>query len=291
MAHLKKYYQILGIEPTNDKNTIKRAYRKRAMEFHPDKNPSEDAQHQFIAITEAYEILMGLRQNAPTKVSTYKKTAQEARADKIKKAKARYKKMQESEVEKDALYFEKITTGIRWKIFKVLAYYCCVMSVLFTLDYFLTRSQRGTPSIEMYTLMPKALTHDGEVFEVLVEEYWQDDFPPIQLNYSFFFKDLKSIDIIDEPINLTNRNHPSDRRKAFELFENYESVTFYSYASVYYVFPFFQLALLLPIILVRLKRPTINFAIARLVAIWVVFPLVIYVSISNGRILHLLGIL
>ncbi len=55
---LKDYYDILGLEQGASKEAIRLAYKKKAFEFHPDKNKSPNAHEQFIRISEAYEILM-----------------------------------------------------------------------------------------------------------------------------------------------------------------------------------------------------------------------------------------
>jgi DnaJ-class molecular chaperone len=51
------YYKILGLEPIASKEEIKKAYRKLALEFHPDRNKSPNAHEKFIEINEAYLIL------------------------------------------------------------------------------------------------------------------------------------------------------------------------------------------------------------------------------------------
>jgi molecular chaperone DnaJ len=53
----KDYYGILGVAKNATEQEIKRAYRKLARELHPDVNPSEDAQHRFAEVTQAYEVL------------------------------------------------------------------------------------------------------------------------------------------------------------------------------------------------------------------------------------------
>ena len=54
----KDYYAALGLEKAADADQIKKAYRKLAMKYHPDKNPDDKkAEERFKEITEAYAVL------------------------------------------------------------------------------------------------------------------------------------------------------------------------------------------------------------------------------------------
>src|SRR3972149_2847856 len=54
----KDYYKILGVERSAGEKELKRAYRKLAVQFHPDKNPGNPgAEERFKEINEAYEVL------------------------------------------------------------------------------------------------------------------------------------------------------------------------------------------------------------------------------------------
>ena len=68
MSHMKEdFYNILGLSKGASANEIKKAYRKKAIEFHPDKNPGDkEAEANFKKAAEAYEVL-----SDPQKKSQY----------------------------------------------------------------------------------------------------------------------------------------------------------------------------------------------------------------------------
>ncbi len=57
-SQAKDYYQVLGVDRSASAEEIKKAYRKLALKYHPDRNPDQpEAEEQFKQLSEAYEVL------------------------------------------------------------------------------------------------------------------------------------------------------------------------------------------------------------------------------------------
>ena len=60
----RDFYEILGVSKDASEAEIKKAYRKKAIQFHPDKNPDDkSAEDKFKEAAEAYEILSNAEKN------------------------------------------------------------------------------------------------------------------------------------------------------------------------------------------------------------------------------------
>ena len=58
MSNKRDYYEVLGLSKSASADEIKKAYRKKAMEFHPDRNKDNpDAERLFKEAAEAFDVL------------------------------------------------------------------------------------------------------------------------------------------------------------------------------------------------------------------------------------------
>lgn len=98
-------YHILGLPSTASKSEIKKAYRRLAKQYHPDKNKSTGAQQKFVEIVQAYNYLMDVKSGkfvfSPTSTTRTATTQKQTAQDKRKKA------FQRARITQDYINFKK----------------------------------------------------------------------------------------------------------------------------------------------------------------------------------------
>lgn len=303
---IQRYFKILGIPPTKNKQLVKRAYRKKAMKYHPDRNDSATAKQKFIEVTEAYDqLLLALkraettshttqsenyqqqRSERTTRKTTYKQTQQnttkqqaqskEEQEERVKKARQRYERMKQQEAEEDERYYRTMTSGKSWRRFKIIMFACTLISVLMTLDklYFTTSTQRSSivkKNVEVTYAGANNLKTSPVIFDngqkawIPLSLIAKEQRNYLYLERTLFFKEIKYVKIW--------RNNQ---------WENYTPD--YSLISTY---PLVHLFLLLPLLTYFLKAKTMMFSILYHTSISFLPFALLFVLISNDRWIHLL---
>jgi len=66
MSAKRDYYEVLGVQKGTSKDEIKKAYRKLAMQYHPDRNPdNKEAEAKFKEASEAADVLLDDEKKSP----------------------------------------------------------------------------------------------------------------------------------------------------------------------------------------------------------------------------------
>lgn len=290
MNRRQKYFKILGIEPTTDQAKIKRAYRKKALAFHPDRYDAPDAEIRFIEVNEAYEFLSDQRPQAQPPAGPRVKTAEEIRQEKIKRARERFKDLKNREEQEDAAYFNEITSGTKWRYFKIGAIYSFILGLMLVTDFLLERESIMVKNPEQFSIIQRAIGVDNETFLVNNQQYWASKFRPIKVNKSFFFRDTKSITLLLNIPEGSDPSIPQSRNNQFQFYDAFPQAEFYARGTVYHLFPFPQLFLMVPFLLIFLKRPNFRFSLWRIISIWAIFPFALILTFWQGRIFYLFGL-
>lgn len=287
MSHTK-YYKILGLLPGADQAAIRKAFRKLAMRYHPDKNPSASAQTKFIAITEAYEILIGKKSAPAERVSRARSRQtqpgasnsgirkEKTQADRVREAKERQEAQAKRESEENERYFQLLTTGWRWKVMRWSAIVGLVLSVCLIAERFLPH-HFTQEKIAKYALTPD-LSSGSEQISVIQTE--QDNVYCIsRISYDLYGRHtriyVRSSWIFHEPIQLLSigKTEYAPYNVHFTFYSNFGVMIF---------------LLLLPSITVLMKNRTIMFTILHKISYYAVNILILYFLFRNDHWAHIL---
>lgn len=286
-----KYYRILGLQPGADQAAVRKAFRKLAMRYHPDKNPTPSAKVKFIAITEAYEILTGKKPAPDARVSRSRSAksrkptngaANDAAAkakehiERVREAKERQEEQEKREFEENERYFKLLTTGWRWKIMRWSAILGIILSVGLISERFLP-NHFEPDQVTHYQLNP-GFASGRESLSIIQTEgnssYWVS-----RIKYDLYGRNtnllVRSSWFFHEPIELISvgKTEHSPYKVHFSFYSNYLLMIFF---------------FLLPGVTLLIKNRTIYFTIAHQVSFYGVNILMLYFLLRNDHWAHLL---
>lgn len=247
---MNKYYKILGLPNQSDKKLVKRAYRRLAMKYHPDKNDDRKANEKFILINEAYAKIMDESAHQNT-WNTYQNEKVKAKEEELKKrmqwAKkyAQYKKDQEERIAE--ITYNKIQHSALGWIYPLISWVCIGFAFLLFLDFMVMNTKDldvdfDRSYVDMATEKDVLLFKDRESEEYISEfAVHIDDVKRLEFSKKVKYK-CQLTPIFNELVTLT-------------FYHQDENIKIFNHYSVYraaYIFLFF---LLTPVITLISKGP------------------------------------
>ena len=247
---MNKYYKTLGLPNQSDKKLVKRAYRRLAMKYHPDKNDDKKANEKFILINEAYAKIMdeSTHQNA---WNTYPDKKTKAKEEELKKrmqwAKkyAQYKKDQEERIAE--ITYNKIQLSPLGWIYPLISWVCIGFAFLIFLDFMVMNTKDLDVNyyrsyVDMATQKDVLLFKDKE-YDIVIGEFaiHLDDVKRLEFSKKVKYK-CQLTPIFNELVTLT-------------FYHKDENIEIFNHYSVYKAAYIFLVFLLTPVITLISKGP------------------------------------
>ena len=136
-------YRILQLKPGASEAEIKRQYKRMALKVHPDINPSPKANEEFILLAKAVEILLSPEPETPldrqAQREAKKNETESEKKERMEQAKMRYEYQKAKKQEEENAYFNALTSGPRWFIFKWIIRISWIFALALVLDVVLPK--------------------------------------------------------------------------------------------------------------------------------------------------------
>ncbi len=275
---MKRHFDNLGLPMTATKVEVKRSYRKLAMKLHPDKNPHPNAASVFAELQVSYDSIMDYLNSGKTatiKTNDYQ-NPEKTREDRIKEAKKRYYEQKLREKQSNDRYFNKLTKGIRWKVFKTGGIVCGLFAFFLLADLFLPSfnekdqfigwSPKQVGGTTTSFPHPIFLANNGKIY---IENGYFNDF---QMYPTAFVVKSRLLHL---PVTII---HPIEEEiKAYNL--DWCLSAALPLAIIVFAFP---------VLLFFYKEKTPRFVFAYFLSQYIIFPLTAILLLTDNRWLHMI---
>ena len=202
----EKYYKLLGLTFNASEQEVRKAYRKLAMQYHPDRNSDPKAHELFILLTEAYEIILN-KKSIPNlhEAKKHKGTSKEEK--RMKMARKRYQEQARKEQQENDRYFHFLTSGRKLRNLKFLAIIGAILSLLLIADLFSPHHYQEDEVVKYQLNVGYSTDHDalGVIKTRRTNSYWIS-----RINYYVYSKNrsifVESSWFFHNPISIIARN-------------------------------------------------------------------------------------
>ena len=298
--------QILGISPSANEDELKKAFRKKAMQLHPDHNKSANARSLFIEVHEAYEYLTDLASRPINDACTHKyNSARNSKSSKFRSPnhkhrqysdpyrnmsreefEARYKRARKAaeenqNKESDAIHakaFKEYQTTWRRTFAKYMAVIGLILSILFTIDFFMGTIKEDIPANEAEILKINDTQYTYYYLNIHHVKYSLPNKIRFLINNQKVEYTIERTRLFQDIIAISIHN----KQHFIELKPSYSS---------YGTFPLIPLIMLIPLLSFWFEKPSFNFVFFAVYFNIYVFPIITIVLLfHDGRLIRLFGL-
>ncbi|MFK8046559.1 MAG: J domain-containing protein [Crocinitomicaceae bacterium] len=256
--------KTLGLSAGASKSEIKKAYRKLALLYHPDRNNSDDAVDKFIEIDKAYDYLMNPASYLQKQKATQPSSSQ---ADRVAKARENYKKRVEKEKKENEEYFNNLFSGTKGRLLFIVSIIFAIFGFLLLLDSFLTNKKSSETINSLFSQnysYVSILTDDYEYHFPIDDYSYINHANRLTTKKSFLFNEVVALTISGETNEFTYRFLPYQ----------------------YYYIPI-GLLFFLPIYIYHYRKMKLWFTLSYIISYYLVPFIFIFFLLANYRIFSL----
>lgn len=271
---LDKYYEVLGIPKDSSKELIKRAFRRKALELHPDKNPGLDTSPEFLKVLEAYEVLYNGALPEQHQSANEKQREEEQKAERMRKAREVARESMRERREIERAFYRGLVNGKLMKFANVQAFVFLLFGVLTIFNYFMPyqsiQSHVQSKNILYYYHLNQEkafITVCGNAYQTSMQDFFNvKRGDPVSLELSFLFKDVMGVEF-------DTREGKHSRVRPHE--------------SLYMFFPLIPFLMFVPFLNLLFKKPSVRFYFLFFLNVFVGTAVLFYLLLDGGRLIRI----
>jgi curved DNA-binding protein CbpA len=274
-------YRILELPVGASDALIKKQFKKLALRFHPDRNPSPEAHEHFILISNAADQLLKAKDTATTQtrkksqaVNPEKKRAEQEQ--RIRVAKERFEQQCRSDELEQERYFRSLTTGKKWQLYKLIALLSFSLSIALLLDLMLPHHQEKDKMVAFY---PKAI--GGIKYDYVYEIAFSKN------NTLFAQRFFENWKLSESPVIIEKSRLFHTPISFHEMNSSPSIQAYFDFNLAAFGLPL-MILFLVPLIPCFFQRKTVYFTFLYHVSFWIIGPLGIIILGTGERLSHLL---
>ncbi|MFA9210361.1 MAG: J domain-containing protein [Moraxellaceae bacterium] len=274
-------YRILGLPSGASDALIKKQFKKLALRFHPDRNPSPEAHEHFILISNAVDQLLKAKDTATTQTrkksrptNPEKKRAEQEQ--RIRVAKERFEQQRRNDELEQERYFRSLTTGKKWQLYKLIALLSFTLSIVLLLDLMLPHHQEKDKMVAFY---PKAI--GGIKYDYVYEIAFSKN------NTLFAQRFFENWKLSESPVIIEKSRLFHTPISFHEMNSSPSIQAYFDFNLAAFGLPL-MILFLVPLIPYFFQRKTVYFTFLYHVSFWLIGPLGVIILGTGERLSHLL---